>query len=226
MQRIVWSLLSLLVFVGRAAAADAGSVIDAKSPAGKGGYKLESTMKIGGGDAPEAAQFYEKAGRTDVDADAQGNLYVLDTGGPRIQVFDPQGKLVRSLGKQGEGPGEMKMPALLAVARDGRIAVFDMALQRISILDAQGKLIRDQLTQGPVHDLTWDPEGRLIVATAASGGERLEAFDRDGKTVWSQAPAAPATPAGGRRMMIEIGNETVAPRLALARERRRLRRRP
>lgn len=213
--RILCSILGVTLAAGLAAAED-GKVIDAKAPAGKGGYKIESGLRLGGGEAPDNAQFYEKAGRTDVDADAQGNLYVLDSGGPRIQVFDAQGKFIRSLGKQGEGPGEMKMPARLAVARDGRIAVFDMALQRISLFDPQGELIRDQLTQGPVQDLAWDAQGHLVVTSSASGGDQIEAFDAGGKSVWSTTPPAAAPAPGGRRIMIEMGNETVAPRLALA----------
>src|SRR5574339_506103 len=42
--------------------------------------------------------------------DKQENLYVLDGGNHRVLVFNPQGKLVRKIGKQGGGPGELMTP--------------------------------------------------------------------------------------------------------------------
>jgi YD repeat-containing protein len=213
-------ILVLGTWLGLLAASSAGAdgpkAIHAKSPSGKGGYRVESAVKIGGGDAADNAQFYEKMGRTDVDADGQGRIYVLDSGGPRVQIFDAQGKFMRSIGKSGEGPGEMKMPSQIAVSRDAKLAVFDMGLQRISIFDAQGKLLRDQLVQGPVRDMMWDAQGNLVVASGGRAGDALEAFDAAGKVVWSQHATEAAVPAGGRRIFVEVGNETVAPRLALA----------
>jgi hypothetical protein len=213
-ERIVCLVVAALC-AQSAAAADAQR-IDAKSPTGKGSYKIESTLSIGGPNAAEEAQFYERAGRTEVGADAKGNIYVLDSGGPRVQVFDPQGRFVRSLGKKGEGPGEMKMPAVLAVASDGRFAIFDMGLQRISVYDQNGKLLRDQLTPGPVQDLLWDDRGRLVVAMRSPDGDATEAFDASGKSVWVYRPKGAAPAPGGRRIVLEIGNETVGSRLALA----------
>src|SRR4030095_1357022 len=38
--------------------------------------------------------------------DAEGNLYVVDGGNDRIQVFDPDGKFINMWGTSGSGPGE------------------------------------------------------------------------------------------------------------------------
>ena len=38
--------------------------------------------------------------------DASGNLLVLDRDNARVVVFGPDGRLIRSIGKKGEGPGE------------------------------------------------------------------------------------------------------------------------
>jgi len=37
----------------------------------------------------------------DVQADAQGNIYVLDSGANRIQKYDKNGKYLRTIGRQG-----------------------------------------------------------------------------------------------------------------------------
>jgi hypothetical protein len=209
------SVAAAMLIAGTASALDEGQRIEAKSPAEKGGYKLESAVAIGGAEAPEEAQFYEKSGVTDVDADAQGNFYVLDPGGPRVQIFDAAGRFVRGFGKSGEGPGEMKMPSMLTVSRDGKVAVFDVVLRRITVYDAHGKLLRDQLVSGPVRAMRWGSEGRLAVEGRTPGGNFVEVYDADGKTVWSNRPEE-GLRAGGRMMMVEIGNENVSPRLAFA----------
>jgi hypothetical protein len=66
--------------------------IKAGKPARKGGYRFSETFLAGGPGAPEEAQFFERLGPVAVDADATGNLYVLDNGNYRVQVFSPAGK--------------------------------------------------------------------------------------------------------------------------------------
>ncbi len=42
----------------------------------------------------------------DVKVDSHDNIYVLDSGNFRIQVFNPDGKYLRTIGRRGQGPGE------------------------------------------------------------------------------------------------------------------------
>jgi len=58
--------------------------------------------------------------------DAAGNLYVLDAQAGQVVVIDPLGELVRTVGRKGEGPGEVDGAGRLFVWRDGRFAVVDM----------------------------------------------------------------------------------------------------
>lgn len=46
----------------------------------------------------------------DVKADDQGNIFVLDSGNQRIPEFDGTGKYLRTIGRQGQGPGEFQSP--------------------------------------------------------------------------------------------------------------------
>jgi DNA-binding beta-propeller fold protein YncE len=53
---------------------------------------------------------------------AAGNIYILDWENKRIQVFDPQGKFLRSIvGKQGQGPEEVAMLGGVAVSPAGKV---------------------------------------------------------------------------------------------------------
>ena len=57
-------------------------------------------------------RFYRTTG---IDIDAEGNLWVLDAGNHRIQVFSAEGDFIRSLGREGQGPGELEQPSQLVI---------------------------------------------------------------------------------------------------------------
>lgn len=99
-------------------------------------WTFESTLTIGGADdGPEA--FYQ-VGRSAVDTDAAGRLYVLDRGNHRVVVFDREGRHLRTMGREGGGPGELQWPFSIAVAPDGAAAVADMGKEGLVRYDAHG----------------------------------------------------------------------------------------
>jgi hypothetical protein len=66
-----------------------------------------------------------------VRTDAAGRIYILDRDANRILVFDDKGKLLRTEGRKGGGPGEMDFPISFAVSSDGTAAVFDISKHHI-----------------------------------------------------------------------------------------------
>jgi hypothetical protein len=80
-------------------------------------------------------------GLRDVDADADGNLWVLDGGNHRVQVFDREGRFARSFGREGQGPGELTRPSWLIVAGDRVVIEADSA--RLSVFDLDGNHVAD-----------------------------------------------------------------------------------
>src|SRR5688572_1248692 len=58
----------------------------------------------------EGADWEILSGVRSVAFDARDNLYVLDGNNYRVLVFDATGKYVRSISRQGEGPGELMAP--------------------------------------------------------------------------------------------------------------------
>ncbi len=71
----------------------------------------------------------------------QGEVFVLDSAQPRIRVFDSQGRFLFQTGRDGEGPGETRLPIACAVDDDGSFRILDMPLNRISSFAADGSLI-------------------------------------------------------------------------------------
>ena len=72
-----------------------------------------------------------------VAVDGGGRMYVLEMGSNRVQVFSPEGEYLRTLGQQGQGPGELQMPIAITASGD-RIVVSDWRNLRLSHWDAEG----------------------------------------------------------------------------------------
>ena len=78
---------------------------------------------------------------TNLALDSNGRLHVTDTGAFRVQVYDAEGKYVRTFGRNGAAPGEFRMPKGVAVDREGRVFVVDAANQNIQVFDKDGRLL-------------------------------------------------------------------------------------
>ena len=73
--------------------------------------------------------------------DTKGRLYVSDTGGYRVQVYDGDGKYLRSVGEQGDGLGMFARLKGIAVDYENRLYAADAMSQVVQIFDEQGKLL-------------------------------------------------------------------------------------
>lgn len=67
-----------------------------------------------------------------------GTIYVLDYQSADVRAFDPSGTWLRTLGRRGEGPGELSRPGAVAVLSDGRVLVRDPGNQRIQVYRPDG----------------------------------------------------------------------------------------
>jgi hypothetical protein len=109
-----------------------GEGIWAKSPR----IALEKIRAIGDIEAEsEEVAFYMPL---DMSLDAEGNLYVLDTGNHRIQKFSPEGVYLATIGRQGQGPGEFTFPGSLDVDGAGGLIVASPYGMKIQFLDTSG----------------------------------------------------------------------------------------
>jgi DNA-binding beta-propeller fold protein YncE len=96
------------------------------------------TRTIGGRGIAEEGKFNFP---TNLAVDTKGNLYVADTGNFRVQVFDRDGRFVRSIGKLGSLPGFFARPKGVAVDSENHLYVVDAAFQNVQVFDADGRLL-------------------------------------------------------------------------------------
>ncbi len=77
----------------------------------------------------------------DATVDGDGNLYVVDGGNFRVQVFGADGRFIRSFGAIGRRPGQFSRPKGIGVDRFGNVYVADTAFGNFQIFDREGRLL-------------------------------------------------------------------------------------
>jgi hypothetical protein len=93
-------------------------------------------MSIG---ALEGEEEYMLGAINQIAVDEDGGIYAYDFREPSIRYYDADGTYVRSLGGEGEGPGEYRDAVLaMKVRRDGRLVIRDARNLRLSLYGPDG----------------------------------------------------------------------------------------
>lgn len=104
--------------------------------------ELKEDLSLGGAEAQGDRIF---GSITAVVIDDAGVMYVLDFRNSDIRVFDPSGAYLRTIGRKGQGPGELEMPFDLSFVRTtGELAVHQIT-RRMSYFRTDGTFLRNLL---------------------------------------------------------------------------------
>lgn len=128
--------------------------------------------------------------------DAAGRVYLLDMQLSQVTVLGPDGTMVRTLSREGDGPGETRRPSDLVILEDGGVGIVQGYPGRLVRLDAAGAPAGMIEVHGdPLHggattlELAHARDGRLVaglidVAQEGDSGQRRTArvvrLGRDG----------------------------------------------
>ena len=163
-----------------------GGVKVVKNPAeplyGEFPFALEEDLLLGGDPEKEVSYFPRGA---ILAVDTPGNLFVVDIGNRRVQMFDRSGAFVRTIGRQGQGPGEYMFPAGVHFGADGTIWI-DVGRQ-VVVFSKDGLFIKNVLIAKFMSPKMLRLDGSFIGTTqpsAAQGDPKHELIkvDSDGKT--------------------------------------------
>ena len=124
-------------------------------------------------------------GPRDVAIDAEGNVYVTDTGNKRVQKFDPKGKFLGQWGGGGVLDGQMDEPVGIAIDEKGNIYIADTWNQRVQKFDKDFNFltkwpIRGWYGQSVVNKPYLAAKGGRVYVTDPEG-YRVLVFDQEGK---------------------------------------------
>jgi len=88
----------------------------------------------------------------------------------RILKFDRTGRLLRTIGSKGSGPGELDQPHALAMDSQGRLFVGDRSNNRIVIMDQEGKVLAEWSHFSRPSGIYIDKDDVIYVTDSESGG--------------------------------------------------------
>ncbi|HEX3147806.1 MAG TPA: peptidyl-alpha-hydroxyglycine alpha-amidating lyase family protein, partial [Gemmataceae bacterium] len=148
--------------------------------------------------------------------DADGNLWLTDTGNHLVLKFDPIGKLLMSLGRKGEpgvGLDQFDRPTDVAVAPTGEFFVTDgYGNNRVLKFSRDGKLLKQWGKKGTgegefilPHAVVRDAKGRIYVGDRENN--RVQVFDSEGKFLfqWKESGAPYGLFLSGDRLFVADG---------------------
>jgi hypothetical protein len=101
---------------------------------------LEELWRVGG-DSDADEEFFGVIAQ--VATDPAGNVYLLDRQLSEVRVFSPEGDYLRTIGREGEGPGEFRQPTDMFFLPDGNLGVLQLAPGRIVMLSPEGEPMGD-----------------------------------------------------------------------------------
>ncbi len=158
-------LAAALLALGAADAAAQGAIVRLPERDRPLAGTPAQVFAIGRAEGAEHEMFGEIAG---VAFDASDNLYVLDRKGFRVMVYDRNGRYLRQIGTEGEGPGELIAPMQLAVAGDGTVIVSDLGRPGYALFRPDGTFLRNVSVNGwmpnPGTPVGWHPRGGIVAA--------------------------------------------------------------
>ena len=177
------------VWVADSRAATASELAQFPSAAGKGHVVVklspegEVLLTIGtpgrAGDPPERLDQ-----PMDVAVAPNGDVFIAEgdhsgTQVARISKFSADGTFVKSWGRPGSAPGELRIPHGLAFDARGRLFVADRGNHRVQIFDQDGNHLDEYRSFGRPSDVFVDASDRLYVIDSESG-QRLNPGWRKG----------------------------------------------
>jgi hypothetical protein len=187
---------------------EANGVKTVASPAK--GFAEPATIKLPelwrlGGDSESEEEFFGVI--SDIDIDEAGQVYLLDSQLNEAKIYTKDGEFVRSIGREGEGPGEFRRPSAMFFTKKD-VAIIQMMPGKIVLLTKDGKPAGD-------YPIPQAPDGgfQLIQGGEARGGNVVlfmgrQQFDQAaGK--WSRTSFLASVDAAGKQLAEYTSKENV-----------------
>ena len=117
---------------------------------------------------------------TDLAIASSGDLFVTDGyGNARVHKYSPDGKLIKSWGEWGSGPGQFELSHCVRVDKDDRLWVCDRTNNRIQIFDLDGNFMSEWSDLLHPDTIYFDPNEDIVYI--AELDQQISIFTLDGE---------------------------------------------
>ena len=123
--------------------------------------KLTEELKIGESEGQPEYMFGRIAG---IAVDDPGCIYVADDKTIDIKVYDPKGAYLRTIGRAGQGPGEIGRPYDVFVNSRNELLIPDGKNYKLHVFSLDGKFLQAKSFGARFPEMTaYSPKGQLYV---------------------------------------------------------------
>ena len=144
-------------------------------------FSLAEELSIG---KAERGEEYIFSQIRSIAVDEKERIYVLDTKEAHVKVFDKNGDYIKTMGRKGQGPGEMSLPFSICITSQNEIVVQDLNNRRIMFYSLDGSFINSLSTAKIIIvGFNIDSRGNIIGIISISGPDKrvieLQKFDSE-----------------------------------------------
>ncbi len=143
---------------------------------------LVEDLSIGGNVDEENYVFHRPQ---DVKVDADGTIYVVDFGDSTVKLYDQEGKYIRTIGGQGQGPNEFGRALQISLGSGDNIFVLDPLNYRVAVLNKVGEYLGGfRIEGGSPRGFDTDSKNNIYVGISILEEDfrwlNIRCFNRDG----------------------------------------------
>jgi len=144
-------------------------------------FSLEEELSIGEAEGPKEYMF---SSLRHISVDDRGYIYALDYKEKHIKVYNGKGEYIATMGKAGQGPGDLNGPRKVCITLQYEVMVPDSWNNRLTFFSLEGEFIRS-ITTTPLELLETkiDSKGNIIgvdiVRDEESSRWELKKFDSE-----------------------------------------------
>ena len=112
---------------------------------GENVFSLEEELSIGEAEGKEEYMFSSIRAVT---VDDNKDIYIVDSKGNHIRVFDKNGDYLKTIGRTGQGPGEFNQISNIQITPENELMVHDRYMRRLTFFSLDGDYLRTVLLKG------------------------------------------------------------------------------
>lgn len=121
-------------------------------------FNLKEELSIGGAEGKDEYIFFQIRY---ISVSEDEKIYILDSKEAHVKVFDKNGKYLKTIGRPGQGPGELNRPSTISVSQN-ELMVHET--RRLSFFSLDGEFLRNVSTKGVwALSAMIDSKGNIVV---------------------------------------------------------------
>ncbi len=123
-------------------------------------FSFEEELSIGEAEGPEEYMF---SNLRHISVDERGYIYALDYKEKHVKVYNSKGEYIATMGKAGQGPGDLNGPRNVCITPQYEVMVPDSWNNRLTFFSLRGKFIRS-ITTTPLEllETKMDSKGNIV----------------------------------------------------------------